>query len=205
LTAAEPRRYVERVKVLLVAGVCLVGGCADLFAIDDDPGGHPDFDLSDCEAVADWDPAWAAFEDDVLELTNDARARGHDCDSAGRFGPAAPLAMSAALRCAARQHSGYMAETGEFSHDESQNGSDPFERISATGYQFSAAGENIALGQRSPDEVVAGWLESDGHCANIMNPDFTELGVGYAEGSAASLGFSNNDAPYWTQVFARPR
>jgi uncharacterized protein YkwD len=183
----------------------LLAGCADLFAIDDDPGsGRVDFDLESCESVADWDPAWVEFEDEVLALTNAARAAGYDCDSEGRFGPAAPLAMEPRLRCSARLHSGYMAETGDFDHVESQNGSNPFDRMEAAGYEFWTAGENIALGQGSPREVVGGWLESDGHCANIMNPEFTELGVGYAEGTAAPLGFTGT-APYWTQNFGRPR
>lgn len=184
----------------------LAASCGfDLF--DDSPPLGEQVDLSElpsCQAVAEWDPEWVAFEGEVLRLTNLARARGHDCDSAGRFGPSGPLVMNDRLRCAARVHSLYMASTGEFAHDESQNGSDPFERMASAGYEFSAAGENIAAGQRSPQEVVAGWLESDGHCANIMLPAYRELGVGFALGDGAALGF-RGDAPYWTQAFGAPR
>jgi uncharacterized protein YkwD len=190
--------------VKYAAWLCLgLVGCADLFATDGDSRPVDLGDLASCQSVADWDPDWAAFEDRVLELTNAARAAGHDCDSEGKFGPAAPLAMNARLRCSARLHSGYMAETGDFDHVESKSGTDPFDRMEAAGYRFSSAGENIALGQRTPEEVVNGWLDSDGHCSNIMNRDFTEIGVGYAEGTAAPLGFQGT-APYWTQNFGSP-
>lgn len=179
---------------------CLVGAC-DSGSNEASTSGS-DVSVS-CDDLDDWDPAWADFEDEVLALSNEAREKGHDCDSEGSFGPAAPLTMEPRLRCAARAHSAYMAEHGEFDHIQARTGSDPFDRIADTGYQFSAAGENIALGQRTPAEVVAGWLDSDGHCANIMSPDFRELGVGYALGSGAPIGSS--EAAYWTQVFGSER
>jgi uncharacterized protein YkwD len=155
-----------------------------------------------CAPVANFDAQAAAFEEEVLKLTNEARAVGHDCGEKGIFGPTTPLKMQAQLRCSSRMHSKYMAESGEFDH-RVPAGSDPFIRMMAAGYKFSTAGENIAAGQPTPKAVVDGWLKSDGHCANIMNPDFTEIGVGYVPvpGKPAAGRYGS----YWTQNFGKPR
>lgn len=144
-----------------------------------------------CEAVADWDAEWTAFENAVLDLVNQQRAAGADCGSGGSFVPANPLTMNPALRCAARNHSLDMAARDYFNHY-SPEGEGPGERFNLAEYQGSTWGENIAWGYASPDAVVAGWMSSSGHCANIMNANFTEMGVGYYEGSI------------WTQTFGRP-
>lgn len=190
----------------------LLSGCiAGSDATDENPGGGggsqggvPTTDH--CADVADWDPKAAAFEEEVLKLTNEARAVGHDCDAEGSFGPADPLTMEPHLRCSARLHSAYMAEVGDdFAHTQRRTGSTPFDRMQDAGYQFLAAGENIAVGQSTPKEVVDGWLESDGHCSNIMSPEFTQIGIGYAFGPY-DAGFGQAfDAAYWTQNFGRPR
>jgi len=159
-------------------------------------------DTVHCAPAASWDPLWSQYEDEVLIYVNDARARGYDCDSEGVFGSAPPLVMESRLRCAARLHSRYMAETGDFNHT-TAGGSTPWDRIEATGYQFWTAGENIAAGQQDPQGVVTGWLESDGHCSNIMSPEFDEIGIGYYP-SEQSSGWGNQSYPYWTQVFATP-
>lgn len=134
----------------------------------------------------------ASFEEQVLELVNAERAAGADCGSAGVFDPAGPLTMNADLRCAARTHSQDMVDRDYFDHT-NPDGESPGDRIDATGYQWRSWGENIAWGQPAPEAVVDAWMNSDGHCSNIMNAGFTEIGVGYAEGSV------------WTQVFATPR
>jgi len=67
------------------------------------------------------------------------------------------------------------------------------------GYRWQQIGENIAAGQGSAEQVVAGWLASPGHCANIMNPGFTEMGAAYATSEGGAAG------SYWTQVFGTPR
>ena len=149
----------------------------------------PDNDY--CYDVATWPVEWIEFEDAVLELINARRAEGANCGSNGTFEPAAPLTDNAALRCAARNHSKDMAERGFFGHT-NPDGDEPGERIDAAGYEPSAWGENIALGQRTPDQVVDGWMSSDGHCANIMRDHYTETGVGYYAGY------------YWTQAFGSP-
>ncbi len=159
-------------------------------------GGVPDG--ATCADAAEWDPAWTEFEDEVLRLTNEARAAGHNCDSKGSFGSADPLTMSPILRCSSRLHSKDMGEQSYFDHT-APDGRDPFERMADAGYMGFTMGENIAKGQQSPSEVVNGWLDSDGHCANMMNPDFTEIGVGYWEGEADNMFFNGNKL--WTQNF----
>jgi uncharacterized protein YkwD len=150
-----------------------------------------------CAAVANWDPMWTQFEEEVLALTNEARAQGATCGNEGSFPAAEPLVMNAELRCSARLHSQDMGEAGYFAHD-SQNGDDPFDRMSAAGYQGRLMGENIAKGQQSPAEVVNGWMNSPGHCSNIMNGGYTEIGVGYWEGAGSQF-FNGNKL--WTQNF----
>jgi uncharacterized protein YkwD len=144
-----------------------------------------------CNAVASWDGAWASFEEEVVELVNEWRAAGADCGSTGEFEPAGPLAMDASLRCAARSHSMDMSERDFFDH-ENLDGLGPGDRLDLAEYDGSAWGENIAWGYATPEAVVAGWMNSPGHCANIMTAHFTLIGVGYYSGS------------YWTQTFGRP-
>jgi uncharacterized protein YkwD len=151
-----------------------------------------------CAAVAAWDPAWTAFEDEVLMRTNEWRAKGADCGSMGAFGAAPPLTMNAMLRCSSRLHSQDMGVQDYFDHT-NLAGEDPFDRMADAGYMGFTMGENIAMGQQTPEEVVNGWIDSDGHCSNIMNDGFTEIGVGYWEGEAESQWFNGNKL--WTQNF----
>lgn len=149
-----------------------------------------------CAPTASWDPAWAAFEDEVLRLTNEARAAGHNCDAEGNFGGTTPLVMQENLRCAARLFSKDMADNSFFAH-EGKDGSTVSSRIKAAGYKTrSTWGENIAMGQTTAAQVVSGWLDSDGHCRNIMSPAFKEIGVGYFPKKNG-----NRTSPYWTQNF----
>lgn len=134
----------------------------------------------------------------ILDLVNAARARPRSCGDQ-HFGPAGPLGWNPALARAALAHSEDMAEHHYFSHV-GRKGSTHADRITRAGYAWLRVGENIAAGQRSAPEVVQGWLDSPGHCANIMNPSFTEMGAAYAVNPA-----SENHTVYWTQEFARPR
>jgi uncharacterized protein YkwD len=159
-----------------------------------DDGAASDDDMPEnayCQAVADWDGTWAAFEVRVLELVNQRRAEGADCGEGGVFGPAEPLVMNAALRCAARNHSMDMAERDYFDHY-TPEGIGPGERLDEAGYSGTAWAENVAWGYGTPEAVVAGWMTSSGHCANIMRAHLTETGVGFYEGNL------------WTQTFGRP-
>lgn len=132
---------------------------------------------------------------EVFNLVNEARATARSCGDQS-FAATGPLRWSDLLARAAQAHSADMAAQNYFSHD-SLDGRDMVARVAAQGYSYSALGENIAAGQRTPDAVMAGWLDSPGHCQNIMNPNFRELGVGLAQGGSYGI--------YWTQNFGSPR
>ena len=177
-------------------------GLALAFVACDDPSEHGDAwtavpQIEYCESVADWDPAWADLEEQILAIVNDARDEGRTCGSAGNFGPTHPLQMNPALRCAARKHSADMAARAFFDHD-NPSGESPYDRMADAEYgAYSTAGENIAGGSPDADGTMMQWLASDGHCSNIMNPGFAEIGVGYSAGG--DLGH------LWTQDFATPQ
>jgi uncharacterized protein YkwD len=94
---------------------------------------------------------------------------------------------------AAYLHSEDMALNNFFSHTGS-DGSSAGQRISRQGYPWSTYGENIAVGYPTVSSVIQGWLGSEGHCRNLMDPDFTETGAGYAVGPFGG----NPAARYWT-------
>ena len=132
-----------------------------------------------------------AFEAELLGLVNEARAQGHDCGTEGVFGAAGAVTLEPRLSTAAQAHAADMNANGYFSHT-GQDGSSVGTRVSQSGYTWSWVGENIAMGYPDAGAVMAGWLTSDGHCANVMNPNYTHLGAG-------------KSGSYWVQVFARPR
>jgi len=90
----------------------------------------------------------------------------------------------------------HMVGTGQFSHGHNFAG-----RISATGFAWSTAGENIASGYPTPASVMAGWMASEGHCRNILDPRFSAIGLGMV--ARATGGFASGPAT-WTQDFALP-
>lgn len=121
----------------------------------------------------------SAFEQQVVELTNDERTeRGLE-----------PLQLDPELSTVAQDKSLDMKNKGYFSHTSPTYGS-PFEMMQAYGVDYRAAGENIAMGQTSPEQVVDAWMNSEGHRKNILNPNFTHIGVGHVE-----------NGNYWTQMF----
>lgn len=136
------------------------------------------------------------MEAQMLAQVNAARSQARNCGSTS-YAPAAVLDWDCKLAQAAAGHSGDMAQNNFFSHTGS-DGMDPGFRIDAQGYQALTWGENIAAGYESIDSVIAGWLTSPGHCANIMNASFSELGMAFAEDSGSDFDI------YWTQVFAAP-
>lgn len=141
------------------------------------------------------DPAAVAAR--VLELVNAARAEARRCGRQS-FAAAAPVAMATPLTAAASVHSLDMAARGSLAH-EGSDGSAVADRVTRTGYAWQGVGENIAAGQPDAEAAVAGWIESPGHCATLMDPRFTEMGVAFA------LAPGKNPPIYWTQVFAAPR
>ncbi len=132
----------------------------------------------------------------VLQLVNEVRANGARC-GAKSFGPAPPLQPSGTLDSVASQHAVDMARHDYFEHLD-RSGRSPADRVRATGYREILVGENIAYGPASADEAVAGWLHSTGHCENIMDPRFVEMGIAVAPGQGVKHGL------YWDQVLTEP-
>jgi uncharacterized protein YkwD len=130
----------------------------------------------------------------VLALVNEARAVKRRC-GLKRYLAVPPLAASPALQVAASAHAEDMARRGIMDHA-GGDGSTAAERATRAGYEWRTVGENVAMGQSTPELAVAEWLDSARHCANIMDPDFTEMGVAVA---------SNANGVYWAQVFGAPR
>lgn len=134
----------------------------------------------------------------ILEAVNRARATGRTCGD--RTFPAAPsLSWNRALGDAALAHSLDMARQRYFNH-QGKDGRAVADRALQAGYRWRRVGENIAAGQDSAEEAVAGWLSSPGHCANIMDSRFTEMGAAYGLNRARET-----VRVYWTQVFGTPR
>ncbi|WP_413028768.1 CAP domain-containing protein [Priestia aryabhattai] len=123
-----------------------------------------------------------AFENKVVELVNQERAK------AGLK----PLTANWELARVTRYKSEDMRDKKYFDHQSPTYGS-PFDMMSKFGITYKTAGENIAGGQTTPEAVMQAWMKSPGHKANILNPGFTQIGVGYAKGG--SYGH------YWTQQF----
>lgn len=123
--------------------------------------------------------AVSAYEQKVVELTNQERAKNG----------LKPLSLDTELSKVAREKSRDMQSKGYFSHTSPTYGS-PFDMMKKFGISYRSAGENIAMGQRTPEEVVNAWMNSSGHRANILNSSYTHIGVGHvATGN------------YWTQMF----
>jgi len=108
-----------------------------------------------------------------------------------------PLAPEPLLARAAAAHSTDMATRQFFDH-RNPDGLQVADRVTALGYRYATVAENIAAGQRTPAEVVTGWMNSPGHRRNILLPEITQIGVGYAPSTDAY-------GCYWTQVFGTPR
>jgi uncharacterized YkwD family protein/spore coat assembly protein SafA len=121
-------------------------------------------------------------EQQVLELVNQERAKAN----------LQPLKMDWELQRVARTKSCDMAQKGYFSHQSPTYGS-PFDMMKQFNISFKTAGENIASGQRTPQEVMQSWMNSQGHRENILKAEYTHLGVGYCAGG--SMGHM------WTQMF----
>jgi uncharacterized protein YkwD len=141
----------------------------------------------------------ANFSARILQRINQLRASGASCGSSGQFASTSAVAWNAKLTQAADGHSQDMAASNYFAHT-SQDGRTFAQRIDATGYTWSSAGENIAAGYATVDAVMDGWIQSAGHCANLMNPNFSEIGVACVPGTSSDA-YSN----YWTMDLAKPR
>ncbi|WP_188207144.1 SafA/ExsA family spore coat assembly protein [Alkalibacillus aidingensis] len=123
-----------------------------------------------------------SIENEVIRLTNNYREQNG----------LEPLDHDWQLSRVARYKSADMRDKNYFSHQSPTYGS-PFDMIENFNVSYRRAAENIAAGQRSAEAVVESWMNSPGHRQNILNPDMTHIGVGYAEGGSRST--------YWTQMF----
>jgi uncharacterized protein YkwD len=130
-------------------------------------------------------PPLTADEKTVLELTNKARAEKN----------LAPLTINTLLTNAARGHSANMAKKGEMNHV--LDGKNPADRVKDAGYQYSYAGENIAVGENvTVQQIFEQWMLSKGHRDNILKAEYREIGIGIARNDKGEV--------YYTQVFGSP-
>lgn len=144
--------------------------------------------------------ALTAEEQVMLDTVNAVRAQARVCGSSGSFPAASPLAWSCELKDAALGHSLDMANNNFFSHTGS-NGQSVGYRATQAGYIWSSVGENIAAGTplSAVGAVVQAWVDSPGHCANLMRSNYSEIGASKYSNPTSNYGV------YWTQVFGRPR
>jgi Cysteine-rich secretory protein family len=133
----------------------------------------------------------------ALQLVNEVRARGARCGQRS-FAPAPPVRSSDTLADVAFGHADDMAKHDYFEHLD-RTGHSPADRVRAVGYPEKLVGENIAYGPKTADEVVQGWLDSPGHCENIMDPRFAEMGIAFAAGQSSRRGL------FWVQLLVAPR
>lgn len=132
----------------------------------------------------------------LLERINRAREQARSCGDKA-FAAATPLSWNTTLASTAESHSRAMANGNFFDHRD-PDGRTPGDRAELAGYSGQRIGENIAAGLDEADKVVLGWLASPGHCANLMNPQFSELGAAYAVDPKSNAGI------YWTALFGAP-
>lgn len=140
---------------------------------------------------------WRSAGKEILERVNAARAEARQCGERN-FEPAPALKWDARLADAARFHSRDMADNDYFSH-QGRDGGTAGDRTRKQGYVWRQVGENIAAGQGSPQRAVASWLASPGHCSNLMNPAYREMGAAYAMNPNSEVTI------FWAQVFGTPR
>jgi uncharacterized protein YkwD len=124
-------------------------------------------------------------EQKILDLTNAERKKEK----------LPPLKADAKLTAIARSHAANMARQGKMEHQ--LDGKSPFDRIKVAGYKYAVAGENIARGDVTLTEIFAEWMRSKKHRENILDDEFTEIGIGFAK--------DDKGETYYVQVFAHPR
>lgn len=136
------------------------------------------------------------FQQELMTRINQIRASSRTCGSL-TYAAAPPVAWHGKLFNAAAGHATDMASKNYFSHT-SLDGRTFSQRITGAGYSWQAAGENIAAGQTTVAQVMNAWVNSPGHCANLMNKNFTEVGVSCARNDSTTYKY------YWTMDLARP-
>lgn len=142
------------------------------------PGKSEQSESSDAKTPS-VDSSVSDYEKQVVEIVNRYRAENG----------LKPLTLNTELSRVARLKSQDMKDKKYFSHTSPTYGS-PFDMMKKFGISYRTAGENIAMGQRTPEAVMTAWMNSSGHRANILNSTYTQIGVGYVA-----------DGNYWTQMF----
>jgi uncharacterized protein YkwD len=137
----------------------------------------------------------AGIQGEVMQRVNALRAAGAVCGTTV-YAATGPLAWNSLLLQAASGHSSDMAQNNYFSHT-SLDGRTMVQRVVATGYTYKALGENIAAGQSTVESVITGWTNSPGHCQNLMNPAFRDIGVACVRSDTSNYRY------YWTMVLGR--
>ena len=156
-------------------------------------------------------PVLTTLQQEYLDALNEARSYTHDCGTAGVFSATSAFDWNENLYEASYEHSYDMAMSNIFSHNGSGSTFDVSgnllgtsstfsNRLDNNGYMGTYTAENIAAGTQlsSAKQVVAQLLMSDGHCANIMNPEFTDVAMAMVKNKNSRL------IHYWTQDFGRP-
>jgi uncharacterized protein YkwD len=150
------------------------------------------------------DSGWQRVELEVMGRVNYARQHGFNCITKSYGGAPLPaLVPHLKLRAAAREHAANMQKRGYFAHD-TPDGVTVTDRVTAAGYTWSRASENILGGQRlgsSARNAVKWWLESPVHCQNIMNPGYKHFASGHVFVPTDPAGIEH----YWVLVFAAPK
>ena len=137
----------------------------------------------------------AGIQSEVMQRVNALRAAGAVCGTTA-YAATGPLAWNSLLLQAASGHSSDMAQNNYFSHT-SLDGRTMVERVLATGYTYTNLGENIAAGQSTVESVITGWTTSPGHCQNLMNSAFRDIGVACVRSDTSNYRY------YWTMVLGR--
>lgn len=138
--------------------------------------------------------AASTFAQQAVSQINAIRATARNCGGVS-FAAAAPIAWNDKIEASAVSQADYMQSSNMLTHTGSGN-STLGQRVAAAGYDWSGVAENVAFGYDSLGDVLQGWVESPGHCANLMNPSYVEMGLAQSNDSM--------DA-YWALVMAQPR
>jgi uncharacterized protein YkwD len=183
--AAHPHRLTA-VIVTVTLGLMGITGCA---APPVSPPLPPEKRATACRPPA-------AITAGMTALINRARASARRCGTR-TFPAAPPVRRQPTLTDAAWRHSAYMAAANRLDHH-GRGGSTVADRVRQAGYRWRAVGENVAGGVQTTAAAVAGWLDSPGHCANLMEAEFTEVGA------ACAVNPDSRYKTYWTLVLAAP-
>ena len=139
-----------------------------------------------------------SFNDRILDALNAARAVPRTCGTVA-YPAAGPLRWQVQAEQAALVQAQYLQQNNLFTHT-GAGGSSVGDRLSATGYVWQAVGENLAAGYTDFATVLQGWIASPGHCVNVMNGNYVDVGVVLVQGTS-----SNTYRTYWAMVSGKPR